>query len=66
VGGAEDRGLDACWRAAAGDRLVAIPLAPGTVDSLNAATAAAVLLYEVLRQRSAQVREAAVPPAAGR
>jgi RNA methyltransferase, TrmH family len=50
VVGAEDRGLGGAWLAAA-DARVAIPVAAGGVDSLNAATAAAVLLYEAVRQR---------------
>jgi 23S rRNA (guanosine2251-2'-O)-methyltransferase len=33
------------------DLLLAIPMAPGNVGSLNAATAAAVILYEIYRQR---------------
>jgi TrmH family RNA methyltransferase len=49
--GAEDRGLDGAWLAAA-DRLVRIPMR-GAADSLNVATAAALLLYEAVRQRSA-------------
>lgn len=49
--GAEDAGLPAAWLDAA-DRTVAIPIASGaTTDSLNAATAAAVLLFEAVRQR---------------
>lgn len=48
--GPEDTGLDERWRAAA-DVQVSIPLRGRTVDSLNAATAAALLLYESLRQR---------------
>ena len=49
--GAEDRGLPAAWRDAA-DLAVAIPLAAGaSADSLNAATAAAILLFEAVRQR---------------
>jgi len=48
--GAEDEGLDARWRDAA-DLTVAIPVAGKTADSLNASTAAAILLYETLRQR---------------
>jgi TrmH family RNA methyltransferase len=48
--GAEDEGLDAGWRDAA-DVQVALPMSPRTVDSLNASTVAAVLLYETLRQR---------------
>ncbi len=50
VVGAEDSGLAGDWLAAA-DARVAIPVAAGGVDSLNAATAAAVLLYEAVRQR---------------
>jgi TrmH family RNA methyltransferase len=48
--GAEDTGLDAEWQAAA-DTTVAIPMKGRTVDSLNASNAAAILLYETLRQR---------------
>jgi TrmH family RNA methyltransferase len=55
VVGAEDTGLDATWRAVA-DAQVAVPMRGRTADSLNAATAAAVLLYEAVRQRSS-VRE---------
>jgi TrmH family RNA methyltransferase len=50
VVGAEDTGLDAQWRSAADER-VALPMLGRTADSLNAATAAAVLLYEAVRQR---------------
>ena len=50
VVGAEDTGLGADWRAAA-DTSVSIPVAPGSADSLNAATAAAILLFEAVRQR---------------
>ena|SRR5581483_5480441 len=50
VVGAEDAGLDAHWRDTA-DIQVAIPMQPRTVDSLNASNAAAILLYETLRQR---------------
>lgn len=46
--GSEDAGLDAEWLAA-GDA-VRIPMA-GRADSVNAATAAAVLLFEARRQR---------------
>jgi RNA methyltransferase, TrmH family len=49
--GAEDVGLDARWREVA-DVRVALPMQARTVDSLNASTAAAVLLYETLRQRA--------------
>lgn len=48
--GAEDDGLDAAWREVA-DVQVTLPMQARTVDSLNASTAAAVLLYETLRQR---------------
>ena len=49
--GAEDEGLDERWRAAA-DATVALPVLGRAVDSLNASTAAAVLLYEAVRQRA--------------
>ena len=49
--GPEDKGLDGQWRDAA-DLTVAIPMADGTVDSLNAATAASVILFEAVRQRA--------------
>lgn len=48
--GPEDSGLDDGWRGIA-DRHVSIPITGRTVDSLNASTAAALLLYETLRQR---------------
>jgi TrmH family RNA methyltransferase len=48
--GAEDQGLDESWLAAA-DLQVTLPMHARVVDSLNASTAAAVLLYETLRQR---------------
>ena len=50
VVGAEDEGLDGRWRDAA-DLAVSIPLRGRAADSLNAATAAAVLLFEAVRQR---------------
>jgi len=49
--GAEDEGLDDRWRAAADDT-VAIPVLGTTADSLNASAAAAVLLFEAVRQRT--------------
>jgi TrmH family RNA methyltransferase len=49
--GAEDAGLDAAWRAVA-DEQVALPMLGRTADSLNAATAAAIVLYEAVRQRT--------------
>lgn len=48
--GAEDVGLSAAWIDQA-DQAVRIPML-GRVNSLNVATAAALLLYEALRQRS--------------
>ncbi len=48
--GSERRGLEAEWLAAADD-VVAIPML-GSCDSLNAAVAGALLLYEVLAQES--------------
>jgi RNA methyltransferase, TrmH family len=48
--GAEDAGLDPRWCKAA-DMQVAIPMHADTADSLNAATSAAILLFEAVRQR---------------
>ena len=48
--GAEDTGLDTDWCEAA-DVQVAIPMHARTADSLNAATSAAILLFEAVRQR---------------
>jgi len=53
--GAEDTGLSPAWLARA-DNTVAIPMA-GAGDSLNVAAAAAVLLYETVRQRRGQAPE---------
>lgn len=51
--GAEDEGLDDEWQSLA-DVRVAIPMRQdAAADSLNASTAAALLLYEAVRQRSA-------------
>jgi TrmH family RNA methyltransferase len=51
--GPEDEGLDHAWQAIADER-VAIPMKhEATADSLNASTAAALLLYEAVRQRAA-------------
>lgn len=50
VVGAEDEGLSDAWRDAA-DETVAIPMRSRSADSLNAATSAAVLLFEAVRQR---------------
>jgi TrmH family RNA methyltransferase len=49
VVGSEQYGLSEAWFVAA-DQRVTIPM-PGSADSLNAATAAAVVLFEALRQR---------------
>ena len=50
--GAEDAGLDDAWRELA-DAEVVIPMKGAVADSLNASTAAAVLLFEAVRQRAA-------------
>lgn len=50
VVGAEDEGLTQAWIKGA-DRPVSIPML-GKNDSLNVSTAAAILLYEAVRQRS--------------
>jgi TrmH family RNA methyltransferase len=47
--GSEAEGLSPQWLAAADERVM-IPMA-GAIDSLNLATATALLLYEVVRQR---------------
>ena len=51
--GAEDDGLPETYREIA-DENVEIPMRGATADSLNASTAAAVLLYEAVRQRTVQ------------
>ena len=48
--GAEDAGLPGAWRAVA-DVEVEIPMRGTTADSLNASAAAAILLFEAVRQR---------------
>jgi RNA methyltransferase, TrmH family len=50
--GAEDAGLGTEWRALA-DVQVEIPMKGTAADSLNASAAAAVLLFEAVRQRTA-------------
>jgi RNA methyltransferase, TrmH family len=50
--GAENVGLDNGWRELA-DSEIAIPMRGTATDSLNASTAAAVLLFEAVRQRTA-------------
>lgn len=50
--GAEAAGLDDTWRELADDE-VSIPMRGTAADSLNASTAAAVLLFEAVRQRAA-------------
>ncbi len=54
VVGSEDRGVSDAWAQAA-DTRVRIPML-GKNDSLNVSVAAAVLLYEALRQRQARER----------
>jgi TrmH family RNA methyltransferase len=49
--GAEDKGLPESWLGAA-DRRITIPLAATATDSLNAASAAAIVLFEARRQRA--------------
>jgi len=48
--GSEDEGLAQAWKSAA-DICVHIPMRSRTADSLNAAATAAILLFEVVRQR---------------
>ena len=57
--GSEDEGLDSQWLDAAPIR-IHIPML-GTADSLNVATAGAVLLYEALRQRTKIARHTFQP-----
>ncbi|MBP6015225.1 MAG: RNA methyltransferase [Candidatus Promineofilum sp.] len=54
VVGSEAWGLSEMWLAAA-DRRVSIPMA-GVVDSLNLSASAALLMYEVVRQRGLELR----------
>ena len=53
--GPEDKGLDSKWLSSsaegAGAEAVSIPMVGRGVDSLNAAAAAAILLFEAARQR---------------
>jgi len=49
--GAESKGLSKYWKSSA-DSAIALPMC-GAVDSLNLSTTAAVILYEALRQRTA-------------
>jgi 23S rRNA (uridine2479-2'-O)-methyltransferase len=50
--GNETAGLSAAWREAC-DHLIRIPMAATAASSLNAATAASVVLYEAIRQKTA-------------
>jgi RNA methyltransferase, TrmH family len=52
--GSEDKGVSSAWLDAA-DFKVKIPM-QGQVDSLNVATAAAIILYEALRQKNAKTK----------
>lgn len=52
VFGRETRGLPEPLIAAAGDRALRIPMAPGGTRSLNLATAIAIVLYEAARQQA--------------
>jgi TrmH family RNA methyltransferase len=49
--GSEDAGLDPAWLELA-DETVSIPMRGTSTDSLNASTAAAIVLFEALRQRT--------------
>lgn len=62
--GAEQHGLSPTWLAAA-DLAVRIPMA-GRVNSLNVATATALLIYEVVRQRAAAAAQIRTKSAAFR
>ncbi|HWB54042.1 MAG TPA: TrmH family RNA methyltransferase [Tepidisphaeraceae bacterium] len=53
--GAEHQGLNPAWKSVGTQ--VRIPMAPGVVDSLNASTCAAVLLFEAVRQKRAPKRQ---------
>jgi TrmH family RNA methyltransferase len=53
VVGPEDTGLGGRWKAAA-DVQVSIPMRGSAADSLNVSAAAAVLLFEAVRQRSSE------------
>ena len=57
--GSEHRGLGESWLASA--QTLSIPMA-GRVDSVNAATAAALLLFEARRQRGGRSRESEGSP----
>ncbi len=54
--GSEDKGLSDLWREAAQKhgQCVTIPMADAQVDSLNASNAAAILLFEAVRQRRSE------------
>jgi TrmH family RNA methyltransferase len=53
--GNETAGLSSAWREAC-DHLIRIPMAATAASSLNAATAASVVLYESIRQKTAVQR----------
>jgi RNA methyltransferase, TrmH family len=57
--GSETHGLSASWTAQA-DVTVRIPMF-GRADSLNVAAAAAIVVYEAVRQRTVQARQAGSP-----
>lgn len=52
VFGRETKGLPDGIVAAAGDRALRIPMAPGGTRSLNLATSIAIVLYEAVRQQN--------------
>jgi TrmH family RNA methyltransferase len=61
--GNETAGLSSAWREAC-DHLIRIPMAATAASSLNAATAASVVLYESIRQKTAVQHARGAPPSA--
>jgi len=61
--GNETAGLSSAWREAC-DHLIRIPMAATAASSLNAATAASVVLYESIRQKTAVEHAQDAPPSA--
>jgi TrmH family RNA methyltransferase len=55
--GSEDKGLPEIWRSVGVG--MSIPMAIGVVDSLNASTSAAILLFEAVKQQRTRKREGA-------
>jgi tRNA G18 (ribose-2'-O)-methylase SpoU len=59
--GNESAGLSSAWQEAC-DHLIRIPMAATAASSLNAATAASVVLYESIRQKTAVQHARDAPP----